>query len=229
MRRLGCAEREGETMSEVLSAFARTRVVPVVVLHDIAQAAPLREALLEGGLAIAEITLRSDAAVPALAAMAEDPAMLVGAGTVLTPGAVDRAVAAGAAFIVSPGFSTAVVRRCGELGVPVVPGVATPTEIQAALEAGVDVCKFFPAEALGGSATLRALSAVFRGVRFVPTGGIRLENMDAYLELPSVLAVGGSWMVAADLVRGGRFEEIARLAAEALRRAAASTPERGSS
>jgi len=156
----------------IVDLLARRRVVPVVVVQDPREAKPLAEALRAGGLPLAEITFRTSAAPQTLAAMAEDPAMIVGAGTVISADQVDTAVDAGARFVVSPGFSAVVVRRCHELGVPVVPGVATATDLMAALDAGITTVKLFPAEPLGGIPTLRSLAAVFPQVRFVPTGGI---------------------------------------------------------
>jgi 2-dehydro-3-deoxyphosphogluconate aldolase/(4S)-4-hydroxy-2-oxoglutarate aldolase len=141
--------------------------------------------------------------------------MLVGAGTVLTPGQAEAAAAAGARFIVSPGFSSSVARRCAELGVPYVPGVATATEVMSALSEGLAVLKFFPAEAIGGVACLRAISAPFGDVAWLPTGGIESTNAPAYLSVPGVIAVGGSWMVRPDLVDAGRFDQVEALAREA--------------
>jgi 2-dehydro-3-deoxyphosphogluconate aldolase/(4S)-4-hydroxy-2-oxoglutarate aldolase len=191
-------------------------VVPVVVLSDAADAAPLGDALLAGGLPCAEVTFRTPAAEESLRRLAADPRLLVGAGTVLTTDQVDRAVAAGARFVVSPGLSTAVVRHCGQVGVPVLPGVATPTEMMAALDEGVHLVKFFPAQLLGGAAMLRALASVFVGMRFVPTGGITAELAPSYLDIPAVAAVGGSWMVAPDLIRARAFDRITALAAAAV-------------
>ena len=141
--------------------------------------------------------------------------MVVGAGTVLRASQLEEAVGAGARFIVTPGFSREVVQLAQEAAVPVFPGVATATEVQMALDQGVDVVKFFPAEAMGGVATLKALAGPFPMVRFIPTGGINLERLKSYLELKSVLAVGGSWMVAPELLKEKRFDEVSRLAAEA--------------
>ena len=168
-----------------------------------------------GGLRCAEITFRSAAATDAIRAIADDPDMVVGAGTVLRASQLEEAVAAGARFIVTPGFSREVVQLAQEAAVPVFPGVATATEVQMALDQGVDVVKFFPAEAMGGVATLKALGGPFPMVRFIPTGGINLERLKSYLELKSVLAVGGSWMVAPELLKDKRFDEVSRLAAEA--------------
>jgi 2-dehydro-3-deoxyphosphogluconate aldolase/(4S)-4-hydroxy-2-oxoglutarate aldolase len=198
----------GDIGKDVISAIAAGGIVPVVVLNDAAAADQLALALLHGGLRCAEVTFRTDAAADAIKAMATHPELLVGAGTVLSPAQVDQAVDAGARFIVSPGFSATVVAHCRERGVPVFPGVATPTEIQMALEAGLDTVKFFPAEQLGGAPMVKALSAPFRGVRFIPTGGVTTANLRDYVALPSVLAVGGTWMVAPDLLAAGRWDEV---------------------
>lgn len=201
---------------DVADRLERGRLVPVIVIEHRAAAEPLAAALVAGGLRCAEVTFRTEAAEAALRAMAQDSRLLVGAGTVVRPDQVERAVAAGAAFIVSPGFNPAVVRRCQELKVPVFPGVATASELMSALEAGVEVVKFFPAEALGGVAMLKALAAPFPGVRFIPTGGITAAHLPGYLSQPSVLAVGGSWMVAPKLIAAGAWDEISRLTAEAV-------------
>jgi 2-dehydro-3-deoxyphosphogluconate aldolase / (4S)-4-hydroxy-2-oxoglutarate aldolase len=184
------------------------RVLPVVVLSDADDAAPLGEALLEGGLRSVEVTFRTDAAAAAIQTLAKQSEMLVGAGTVLTADQVDQAVDAGARFVVTPGFGPAVVRRCQELGVPVFPGVASATEIMMALDAGVQTVKFFPAEQLGGVAMVKALAAPFRSVRFIPTGGVTTANLSSYLALPAVLAVGGTWMVAPDLLAARQWDEV---------------------
>jgi 2-dehydro-3-deoxyphosphogluconate aldolase/(4S)-4-hydroxy-2-oxoglutarate aldolase len=188
--------------------IAESRLLPVVVLTNAEDAAPLGDALLDGGLRCVEVTFRTDAAAAAIQTLAKRPEMLVGAGTVLTRDQVDRAVDAGARFVVSPGFGPAVVARCQELGVPVFPGVASATEIMMALDAGLDTVKFFPAEQLGGAAMVKALAAPFRSVRFIPTGGVTTANLAGYLALPSVLAVGGTWMVAPDLLAAGRWDEV---------------------
>ena len=200
----------------VLTALSAGRLMPIIVLDDAAAAAPLAEALATGGANCAEVTLRTTAAEPALRTMAEDGRLVMGAGTVTTPAQVDRAVAAGARFIVSPGFSAVVVRHCGALGVPVFPGVATATEIMYTLDEGLDVVKFFPAEPMGGLATISALAAPFPGVSFIPTGGIKAARLAAYLEHRSVLAVGGSWLVAPELLAARAWSEVTRLTAEAV-------------
>jgi len=195
----------------------RNRLLPVIALPDASGARPLGEALLAGGLSCAEVTFRTDAAVDAIAAMAAIDGLLVGAGTVLSPEQVDRAVAAGARFVVSPGFSAAVVRRCRERGVPVFPGVMTPTEIQMALEEGLSTVKFFPAEQAGGVGMIKALSAPFRSVRFIPTGGVNPANVRSYLDIPAVVAVGGTWMVPADALATKDWARVTALVSEAVR------------
>lgn len=208
---------------DVIATIGTGRLVPVIVIEDPQAAAPLAAALVAGGLRCAEVTFRTPAAEAALKTMAEDPRLLVGAGTVVRPQQVDRALAAGARFIVSPGFSATVVRHCQRVGVPVLPGVATATEIQAAGEEGLSVLKFFPAEQLGGLPMLNALAAPFPSARFVPTGGVSAANLPGYLGHRSVLAVGGSWMVSPTLVAAGAWEEITRLTADAVSLAAAAT------
>ncbi|WP_432839118.1 bifunctional 4-hydroxy-2-oxoglutarate aldolase/2-dehydro-3-deoxy-phosphogluconate aldolase [Dactylosporangium sp. CA-092794] len=188
--------------------IAAKKIVPVVVLEEAADAGRLADALLAGGLGCAEVTFRTDAAAEAIRRMAERPDMLVGAGTVLTAAQVERAVEAGARFIVSPGFSDAVVARSRDLGVPVFPGIASPTDIMRALDAGLSTVKFFPAEQLGGIPMVKALAAPFRSVRFIPTGGVNTGNLAAYLAVPAVLAVGGTWMVAPDLLAARDWDAV---------------------
>jgi 2-dehydro-3-deoxyphosphogluconate aldolase/(4S)-4-hydroxy-2-oxoglutarate aldolase len=197
-----------DAVKATIDTIAAGRILPVVVLEDAAGAEPLAEALLAGGLRCVEVTFRTAAAADSIRAMAPRADLFVGAGTVLTPAQVDEAVAAGAKFIVSPGFGPAVVKHCLEIGVPVFPGVATATEIQMALDAGLDTVKFFPAEPLGGAPMVKALAAPFRSVRFIPTGGVNTGNVAAYLSLPAVLAVGGTWMVAPDLLAAGDWAEV---------------------
>ncbi len=206
-----------------LARLLAQRVVPVVVIRDLATAVPLGRALVAGGLPVAEVTFRTLEAAEAIRVLADEPELLVGAGTVTRAEQVEVAVEAGAEFVVSPGFSSAVVSRCAELGVPIIPGVATATEVIAALDHGLSVLKLFPAEAVGGIPTLTALAGPFPDVRFVPTGGVNAANLAAYLSVPSVAAVGGSWMVAPDLVTAGDFDAIRRLTAEAVAIAAAAT------
>ncbi|WP_182112169.1 MULTISPECIES: bifunctional 4-hydroxy-2-oxoglutarate aldolase/2-dehydro-3-deoxy-phosphogluconate aldolase [unclassified Actinotalea] len=203
-------------MSTTLEALSAARLVPVVVLDDAKDADPLAAALVAGGLPVAEVTFRTAAAQDAIRAMSARGDILVGAGTVLTVEQVDQAVAAGADYVVSPGLSRAVVERCREHGVLPLPGAVTATEIQAALELGLTTVKFFPAGTSGGAKAIAALAAPFGGVTFVPTGGISASNLHEYLDVPSVVAVGGSWMVAKDLVRAGDFDTVTRLTAEAV-------------
>ncbi len=208
---------------DVLATLGRHRLVPVVVLDDAVNSGPLAQALVDGGLPIAEVTFRTDAARDSIARMAGRGDILVGAGTVLTPGQVDMAVDAGAVFVVSPGLSRAVVDRCRERGVTALPGAVTASEIQAALEMGLTTLKFFPARASGGAEAVRALSAPFRDVRFVPTGGIDGDDLAEYLRLPSVLAVGGSWMVPRKAIADGDFDRIRELTSASVTAAAAAT------
>jgi 2-dehydro-3-deoxyphosphogluconate aldolase/(4S)-4-hydroxy-2-oxoglutarate aldolase len=201
---------------DTLSALHAARIVPVVVLDDARDADALGAALVAGGLPVAEVTFRTAAAGDSIRALADRGDILVGAGTVLTAEQVDQAVAAGASYIVSPGLSRAVVERCREHGVFALPGAVTATEIQAALELGLTTVKFFPAGTSGGAPAIAAMAAPFGAVSFVPTGGIGPKNLQDYLSLPSVVAVGGSWMVPRDRVKAGDFEGIERLVADAV-------------
>lgn len=205
---------------DVLSAPSAARLLPVVVLDDASAADALAGALVDGGLPVAEVTFRTAAAQDSIRAIAERGDVLVGAGTVVSVAQVDQAVAAGVRFVVSPGLSRAVVERCQELGMVAVPGVVTATEIQAALELGLTIVKFFPAGTSGGAAAIAALAAPFGGIRFVPTGGVGPANLHEYLALPSVAAVGGSWMVPRDRIASGDFAGITRLTAAAVALAA---------
>ena len=199
----------------VLERLGAAGVVPVVVIDRAEDAAPLGAALGSGGLACVEVTLRTPAALEAIERLAADPALLVGAGTVLDAAQVDRAVQAGARFVVSPCLDAAVVARCRALGVPALPGVATPTEAMRAMAEGLDAVKLFPAGPLGGPAMAAALRGPFPRLRLVPTGGVGPADVPAYLSAPNVLAVGGTWVAPAALIRDRRFGEIARLAAAA--------------
>jgi len=208
-------------MSELTEEILASRIVPVVVVRDADRAAGLAQALVAGKLPVAEVTLRTPAAPEAIETMAKQKGLLVGAGTVLTPDQVDLAVDAGARFLVSPGYSAATVARASERGVPIVPGTVTPSEVMAALAAGLTTLKFFPASNYGGAGTLKAFASVFGQARFVPTGGVSASNLGDYLSLPNVPAVGGSWMVPADVVDAGDFATIEQLCAEAVAAAAA--------
>jgi 2-dehydro-3-deoxyphosphogluconate aldolase / (4S)-4-hydroxy-2-oxoglutarate aldolase len=188
----------------------------VVTLSDPDSGIGVAAALVRGGLPIAEITFRSDAAEQAISTIATQTDVRVGAGTIIDGGLVDQAAAAGATFIVTPGFSASVVERCLEIGMPVIPGVGGATDIMSALSYGLTVVKLFPAESLGGPETVKALSAPFPKVRFVPTGGVTATTAPEYLAIDSVVAVGGSWITPRAAISGRRFEEIELLAAEAV-------------
>ncbi len=203
-------------MNTVLEKLGSIGIVPVVALDDAKDAKPLGEALMEGGLPCAEITFRTAAAEESIRKMSRAfPEMTVGAGTVLSTDQVDRAVAAGAQFIVSPGTNPEVVRYCVKRGIPITPGIVTPSEIELALSCGVDIVKFFPAEAAGGLAMIKAMAAPYVNVRFMPTGGISPANVRDYLKYDRIFACGGTWMVKKELINEGRFDEVKRLSREA--------------
>lgn len=204
-------------MHEMLQKIQEIGIVPVVVLEDAKDAAPLAKALCEGGLPCAEVTFRTAAAEESIRIMVQEfPEMLVGAGTVLTTDQVDRAVAAGAKFIVSPGLNPRIVKYCVDKSILIVPGCSNPSDVEQALENGLDVVKFFPAEQAGGLAMIKAMAAPYVGVKFMPTGGINAQNVRDYLAYDRILACGGSWMVKGDLVKAGDFEKITALAKEAV-------------
>jgi 2-dehydro-3-deoxyphosphogluconate aldolase/(4S)-4-hydroxy-2-oxoglutarate aldolase len=202
--------------TDLAAVLDGARLLPVLTVPCAAMAGPLADALAAGGARCAEVTFRTPDAEQVLKTMAAHGGLTVGAGTVLTPEQVDRAVTAGARFVVSPGFDEDVVVRCRELGVPVVPGIASATELMRALQSGLDTVKLFPAQPLGGIPMLRALAAPFPQARFVPTGGIDAARLPAYLAVPAVLAVGGSWMATAAHLERGEYGEIRRLTAEAV-------------
>ena len=201
--------------------FAACGIVPVVVLEEVAQALPVAQALLAGGINVMEITFRTAAAKESIATVAREmPEMMVGAGTVVNLRQLEEAAQAGAQFIVSPGSSAELIEASLERQLAIVPGVATPSEIMIGLELGLKVFKFFPAETYGGLKAIKALSGPFPQIRFIPTGGIKQDNAGEYLKNPGLIAVGGSWMVSADLIRAGRFDEIterSRMAVELAR------------
>jgi 2-dehydro-3-deoxyphosphogluconate aldolase/(4S)-4-hydroxy-2-oxoglutarate aldolase len=198
----------------VTGILSEIRIVPVVVLDDPGIANDLADALVAGGIPCAEITFRTPAGLEALKELRGRTDLLLGAGTVLSATDVDLAADAGARFIVSPGFGADVVARCRERGVTAIPGVATASELQAAVGAGLRHVKFFPAEQAGGLPMLSALSGPFPEVRFMPSGGLRPDNVNTYLDHPAVFAAGGSWMVPRAEIVAGNFQEIARLCAE---------------
>ncbi|SCX44409.1 2-keto-3-deoxy-phosphogluconate aldolase [Klenkia marina] len=202
-----------------MSVLSTCPVVPVVVLDSADQAVPLGEALLAGGIEVVEVTLRTEAGLPGIAALAGLAGMTVGAGSVVLPEHVDAVVDAGARFVVSPGTAVPVLRRCAVRGVPALPGVATASEVMACVAEGLTEVKVFPAGLLGGPAHIAALSAPFPGLRFMPSGGVGPETMGDYLALPSVPAVSGSWMVGRDLLGAGRWDEVTARSADAVARA----------
>jgi len=208
--------------TEVMSTLGKWGVIPVVVIDDAGNAVPLLTALSQAGLPVAEITFRTPAGAKAIrtavdAGLTEGPApVLIGAGTVTTVDEVDKAVDAGAQFIVSPGFSRSVVERCQEHGVPVVPGAVTATEILACLEMGLQTVKFFPASVSGGPSAIQALAEPFGSLQVIPTGGINLDNLATYLNIPNVVAAGGSWMVPRAAIQSKDFARIGALSEQAV-------------
>lgn len=204
-------------MNDVLKKIGAIGIVPVVKIDDAKDAVPLAKALCDGGLPCAEITFRTSAAEEAIRKIHEAfPQMLLGAGTVLTTEQVDRAIGAGATFIVSPGLNPKVVKYCVDQGIPVTPGCANPSDIEQAIELGLDVVKFFPAEAAGGLKMIKAMSAPYVGMKFMPTGGINAKNINDYLSFNKILACGGSWMVSGDMINAGEFDQIKDLTREAV-------------
>ena len=204
-------------MSDVVERIRKAGVVPVIKLQRPEDARPLGKALLEGGLPVAEVTFRTDAAAGAIRLLREEfPGLLVGAGTVLTPAQADAAIAAGAAFAVTPGFNPRVVDHCLSRRLPIVPGVNSPSQVEQGLERELSLLKFFPAEASGGVKMLKALHGPYAEVAFLPTGGVEPGNLASYLALPYVAAVGGSWMVKEELLAAGKYSEVAALCAEAV-------------
>ncbi len=204
-------------MNEVLQKIHETGIIPVVVLNDAKDAAPLAKALCEGGLPCAEVTFRTAAAEESIRIMtSEYPDMFVGAGTVLTTEQVDRAVAAGAKFIVSPGLNPKVVKYCLDKNIPITPGVVTPSEVEQAIELGLEIVKFFPAEPAGGLNMIKAMAAPYVNMKFMPTGGISPKNVREYLACDKIWACGGSWMVKGSLVDAGDFDKIKEMTAEAV-------------
>ena len=213
---MSSAERQEDKMN-ITEQIQNLAVVPVVVLEDTEDALPLAKALCEGGLPCAEVTFRTEAAAESIKRMLEAfPDMLVGAGTVLTTEQVDAAIEAGAKFIVSPGLNPKTVRYCQEKNIPILPGVATASEIEQALELGLDTVKFFPAEVNGGLLAIKALSAPYHMMHFMPTGGVGPQNVKDYLAFDKVLACGGTWMVKDALINGGEFEKIKEMTKEAV-------------
>lgn len=204
-------------MTDIFKQIGIIGIVPVIAISDVDKAVPLAKALLAGGVPCAEVTFRTAEGAEAMRRIsAEVPEILLAAGTVLTIAQVDSAIEAGAKFIVSPGFNRRVMEYCLEKGMPAAPGCSNPSDMEAAMELGLDVVKFFPAEQAGGLAYIKAVSAPYKGLRFIPTGGIDPSNLDKYSAFENVLACGGSWMVKKELIEAGSFEEITRLCCEAV-------------
>ncbi len=205
------------TKNELLKFIHDIAIVPVVKIDDAAKAVPLAKAMMAGGIPVAEITFRTAAAEEAIRNVTKAcPEMVVGAGTVINPALAEKAVAAGAKFIVSAGLNPETVRWCNEHDIPCVPGVCTPSEIELGLSLGLDTLKFFPAEASGGVKMLKDFAGPFPQVKFMTTGGINPANLLDYARTPNVLAIGGSWMVKADLIENEQWDEITRLCSEAV-------------
>lgn len=200
----------------MIDSLEKLRVIPVVALEDADKAEPLADALCAGGLPCVEITLRTETALESIRALAGRDDLLLGAGTVHGSEQARAAVEAGARFIVTPGFNPKTVAWCLENEVPVFPGTSSPTDLEMALDFGLKIVKFFPAEAIGGVKTLKAFAGPYRTLRFIPTGGISPVNLADYLALPQVVACGGSWMVKQDLIEGELFDEVTQLASEAV-------------
>ncbi|MDO4546597.1 MAG: bifunctional 4-hydroxy-2-oxoglutarate aldolase/2-dehydro-3-deoxy-phosphogluconate aldolase [Clostridia bacterium] len=205
-------------MANIIDTVSLAGLVPVIKVEDAADAVPLCKALAAGGLPVAEITFRSAAAEESIRNVHNElPGVILGAGTVLTVEQVDKAVAAGASYIVSPGLNPAVVAHCVEIGVPIVPGCSNPSDIEVALGFGIKTVKFFPAEALGGLKTIKAMSGPYGDVSYIPTGGINEKNMIEYLAFSKIKAVGGSWMVPADAIAAKDWDRIEALTANAVK------------
>ena len=205
-------------MTDLQKRFFSIGIIPVIAIDDASKAVPLAKALVKGGLPAAEVTFRTAAAEEAIRLIAaEVPEMLVGAGTVLTREQADRAIAAGSQFIVSPGFNPEITRYVLDKGVVMMPGTATPGEMEQAMSMGLDVVKFFPAEQNGGVAKLKALAGPYGNLRWMPTGGVNTKNMMDYLSFDRIIACGGTWMVKKELIEGEQWDEITRICQEAVK------------
>ncbi len=205
-------------MSEIENRIAALKVVPVVAIESVDAAERLADALTEGGIPCAEITLRTEAGVAIIKALSKRDDFLVGAGTVHSCDQAKAVMDAGAKFTVSPGFNPKTVSWCVDNGFPIFPGTSSPTDLEMALEFDLNIVKFFPAEVIGGVRTLKAFHGPYRSIRFMPTGGVSMENLSEYLKLPYVIACGGSWLAKPEFISEGRFDEITRLAAETVSR-----------
>jgi len=203
----------------ILSRVAALGVIPVIAIEKVEAALPFADALLAGGLPVVEITFRTAAAAEVIRKIAQErPQLVVGAGTVLTPANLEAAKASGAAFAVAPGLNPQIVKLAQQMGLPFVPGVATPSDIELGLALGCKLLKFFPAEALGGVPMIEALSAPYKhtGVRFMPTGGVNPDNLETYLKLDTVAAVGGTWVAKKEDLTAGKWDDIRRRCQAAL-------------
>lgn len=207
-------------MTDIIERIAAQRIIPVLVVADIETAKPLARALVEGGLPIMEMTMRTPHALDIARAMAEVDSAVIGVGTVLNADRCNAAIDAGAAFIVSPGFDEGVINSAKSRHTPVIPGVATISELQRAWNAGLRVVKFFPAAIAGGPAAVRAFASVISDIHFMPTGGVNIKNLADYLAIDAVIACGGSWIAPPELIEKRRFDEIRALAADARKAAA---------
>ena len=204
-------------MQELLKKVEELKIVPVVVLEDAKDAIPLGQALIDGGLPVAEVTFRTAAAEESIRLMHEAyPDMVLAAGTVLTTEQVDRAVAAGASVIVSPGFDPEIVDYCISKNIPVMPGIVTPSELAQAVKRGLTRVKFFPATAAGGIKMIKAMCAAYTTVRIMPTGGINTSNLEEFLSCDKIFCCGGSWMVKGDMIKAGEFDKIQKMTEEAV-------------
>ena len=203
-------------MGHMIQELEALKIIPVVAIHDADHADPLAEALIAGGLPVAEVTLRTDAGLDAIAKLAGLKNFLIGAGTVHSVADAKQVADAGAKFVVTPGFNPKTVQWCLDNDLPLFPGISSPTDLETALEFGLQVVKFFPAERNGGIPMLKAFQGPYGGIRFIPTGGINSENIAEYLALPSVVACGGSWMVKSDMIAAGQFDQITDITKKAL-------------
>lgn len=202
---------------EMINKLKQFKVIPVIEINSVEQAIPLAKVLVENGLPVAEVTFRTEAAADAIKAMREAyPEMCIGAGTVLNAEQIEQAQQAGAEFVVAPGLNPNTVRRCQEVGMPIVPGVNSPSQVEQALELGLNFLKFFPAEASGGVAMVKSLLAPYVDVSLMPTGGIGKGNVNDYLAIDRVVCCGGTWMVAPKLIENEQWEEIGQLVREAV-------------
>lgn len=204
-------------MNDVMSQIKEVGIVPVVKLNNIEKALPLCNALINGGINVAEVTFRTECASDVIRTITKDcPNMIVGAGTIINIEQAKLAIDCGAKFIVSPGFNKDVVKYCQSQNIPVIPGCITPSEIMQALECGLSIVKFFPAKEFGGIATMKALSAPFSQIKFMPTGGVNLENLKEFISAKFIVACGGTYMVKDDLINNDNYEEITKLSKQSI-------------